>query len=316
MMREAINEALFEEMTRDPMVFMMGEDIATGGAYAAVTEGLAQKVGFERIINTPISESCFTGAALGASLRGFRPVVEFMIADFMFVAADQIINQLAKVRYMSGGNTFAPVTLRFPSGGYRTMASQHSQSIESILIHTPGIKVVCASGAYSAKGLLKTAIRDDNPVAFLEPKILYEVEEEVPEEEFTVPFGKANIIKNGSELTIAAYGYQVSLAKKAMENFPSLSAELIDLQSLDPLDINSIINSVSKTARLLIVQEDYQICSLSEHIAYEVYNNLSTKIKLKIISAKYSPIPFSPPLEQYVLPGVKDIVEAIKAMLN
>ncbi|MCL5069728.1 MAG: pyruvate dehydrogenase complex E1 component subunit beta [Actinobacteria bacterium] len=314
-LREAINEAITEEMLKDPKVFILGEDIATGGAYAAVTEGLPEKVGRERVINTPISESCFCGAALGAALKGFRPIVEFMIGDFFFVAADQVINQIAKARYMSGGKVFAPITIRFPSGGYLSQASQHSQSIESILVHTPGIKVVYPSGAYSAKGLLKSAIRDDNPVCFMEPKILYEVSEEVPEEDYAIAIGKANIITKGNDLTVAAYGYQVYQTKKAMESLPGYSIELIDLLSLDPLDLDTILSSVSKTGRLLLVQEDYAICSIAEHIAHNTYSNLSLKSKIKIISSKYSPIPFSPPLEKFVLPQVEDIARAIREIL-
>jgi len=314
--RQAINEALTEEMLRDPKVFIMGEDIATGGAYSGVTKDLPEKVGKNRVINTPISESCFTGAALGAALRGYRPIVEFMIGDFYAVAADQIINQIAKARYMSGGKVFVPITLRFPTGGYVSQASQHSQSNEALFIHTPGIKVVFPSGAYTAKGLLKSAIRDDNPVAFMESKILYETEEEVPEEEYTIPIGKSNVLLKGNDLTVVAYGYQVYQARKAIESLPAYSIELIDLQSLDPLDLDTVLSSVLKTSRLLLVQEDYAICSISEHIAYEVYKNVSVKSKIKIISSKYAPIPFSPPLEQFVLPQVEDIAKGIREILT
>jgi pyruvate dehydrogenase E1 component beta subunit len=303
-------------MARDTKVFIIGEDIATGGAYSGVCEGLPEKVGEKRVINTPISESCFCGAALGAALRGYRPIVEIMIGDFFFVAADQIINQIAKARYMSGGKVFVPITLRLPSGGYISEASQHSQSLETIYIHTPGIKVVYPSGAYSAKGLLKSSIRDDNPVAFMEAKILYGIEEEVPEGDYIIPLGKANIIQSGSGLTIVAYGYQVYQTRKAMEHFSGCSIELIDLQTLDPLDLSTILSSVSKTGKLLLIQEDYRICSISEHIAYEVTSNLSAKLKIKIISSKYSPIPFSPPLESYILPQVNNIVEGIKNILD
>jgi acetoin:2,6-dichlorophenolindophenol oxidoreductase subunit beta len=315
-LRQAINEALTEEMLRDPKVFIMGEDIATGGAYSGVTIDLPQKVGPNRVINTPISESCFTGAALGAALRGFRPIVEFMIGDFYAVAADQILNQIAKARYMSGGKVIVPVTIRLPNGGYLSQASQHSQSVESIFIHTPGIKVVCASGAYSGKGLLKSAIRDDNPVVFLEPKILYTADEEVPEEEYLIPIPKSNILSKGNDLTLAAYGYQVSQAKEAIKSLPQYSIELIDLQSLSPLDSATILESVSKTRRLLIVQEDYAVCSIAEHIAFLVYSSFSTDIKVSIISAKFAPIPFSPPLEKYILPQVDDISAGIREMLK
>jgi len=313
--RQAINEALTEEMLRDPKIFILGEDIATGGAYSAVTRDLPEKVGKNRVINTPISESCFTGAALGAALRGYRPIVEFMIGDFYTVAADQIINQIAKTRYMSGGKISVPVTLRFPTGGYVSQASQHSQSIEALFIHTPGLKVVYPSGAYNAKGLLKSAIRDDNPVAFMEAKILYETEEEVPEEEYIIPIGISNIVSPGKDLTIVAYGYQVLQVKKVMEQLP-YSIELIDLQSLDPLDMNTILSSVSKTGRILLVQEDYATCSLAEHIAYYVYNKISLKSKIRIISSKYAPIPFSPPLETFVLPQTEDITKGIHEVLE
>ena len=193
-----------------------------------------------------------------------------------------------------------------------SQASQHSQSTETIYIHTPGIKVVYPSGAYSAKGLLKSAIRDDNPVAFMESKVLYETEEEVPEEEYTIAIGKSNTLLHGNDLTLVAYGYQVSQAKKAIESLSNYSVELIDLQSLDPLDLETILSSVSKTGRLLLLQEDYRICSLSEHIAYEVSIRSSLKSKIAIISSKFAPIPFSPPLEKYLLPQVEDIIEGIK----
>jgi len=314
--RQAINEALTEEMSRDLKVFIMGEDIATGGAYSAVTAGLPEKVGKDRIINTPISESCFTGAALGAALRGYRPVIEYMLGDFYTVAADQIINQIAKARYMSGGKVSVPITLRLPTGGYLSQASQHSQSPEALYIHTPGLKVVYPSGAYTAKGLLKSAIRDDNPVAYMEPKILYEVAEEVPEEEYAIPLGKANILLKGNDLTIVAYGYQVNQSMKAIKNLINYSIELIDLQSLDPLDLETVLSSVSKTGRLILVQEDYAKCSLAEHIAYNIYTKLSLKSRIKVISSKYAPVPFSPPLEKFILPQVEDIITVIKEMLD
>ncbi len=315
-LRQAINEALAEEMERDPKVFMMGEDIATGGAYAGVTAGLPERVGVDRIINTPISESCFTGAAVGAALRGYRPVIEYMLGDFVLAAADQVINQAAKARYMAGGKVCVPLTILCPTGGYLSQASQHSQSLEVLYIHTPGIKAVYPSGPYSAKGLLKSSIRDDNPVAFLEPKILWDDEEEVPEEEYTIPLGRANIVCSGSDLTIAAYGYQVKQSKKALESLADYSIELIDLQTLDPLDLDTVLRSAAKTGRLLLVQEDYRICSLSEHIAYETYTNISLKSKIGIISSKFAPVPFSPGLEKDLLPQVDDIINGIKKIMG
>ena len=315
-LRQAINLALEEEMARDPKVFMMGEDIATGGAYAAVTEGLSEKIGKDRVINTPISESCFTGAAVGAALRGYRPIIEYMLGDFMLVAADQIINQAAKARYMSGGRVSVPLTILCPTGGYLSQASQHSQSMDVYYLHTPGIKVVYPSGPYCAKGLLKSSIRDDNPVAFLEPKVLWDEIEEVPEDEYIIPLGKANIVLSGDDLTIVAYGYQVRQAIEAIENIPGYSIELIDLQTLDPLDMDMILSSVSKTKKLLLIQEDYQKCSLSEHIAYNVSKSISLESKIDIISSKYAPIPFSPPLEKDLLPQVSDISMKIIKMLG
>ncbi len=315
-LRQAINEALAEEMERDPKVFMMGEDIATGGAYAGVTVGLPEKIGTDRIINTPISESCFTGAAVGAALRGYRPIIEYMLGDFVMVAADQVINQAAKARYMSGGRVCVPLTILCPTGGYLSQAAQHSQSLEVFYIHTPGIKVVYPSGAYSAKGLLKSSIRDDNPVAFLEPKVLWDEVEEVPEEEYIIPLGKANIVCGGSDLTIVAYGYQVKQAKKALESLTDYSIELIDLQTLDPLDLGTILKSVEKTGRLLLVQEDYRVCSLSEHIAYEVNASVGLKSKIEIISSKFAPVPFSPELEKDLLPQIEDIISGIRKVMG
>jgi acetoin:2,6-dichlorophenolindophenol oxidoreductase subunit beta len=314
--KQAINEVLAEEMKKDPKIFIMGEDIATGGAYAAVCEGLPQKVGEERVINTPISESCFCGAALGAALRGYRPIVEFMIGDFFFVAADQIINQIAKARYMSGGKVSVPIVLRFPTGGYKSMAAQHSQNLEYIFTHTPGIKTVYPSGAYSAKGLLKAAIKDDNPVVFMEAKILYEMQETVPDDDYVIPIGKANVVGQGKDLTIAAYGYQVYQARKAMEEFADCSIELIDMLSLNPLDMDTILTSVSKTRRLLLVQEDFEAGSISEHIGYHVYGHVRMQSRIEIVSSRFSPMPFSPPLENTVLPQVEDIKNAIQKILS
>jgi pyruvate dehydrogenase E1 component beta subunit len=217
---------------------------------------------------------------------------------------------------MTGGKVSVPLTMLCPTGGYLSQASQHSQSLEVFYLHVPGIKVVYPSGPYSAKGLLKSSIRDDNPVAFLEPKVLWDVIEEVPGDEYIIPLGKANIISKGNDLTIVAYGYQVKQAVKAMESLPDYSIELIDLQTLDPLDMDTILNSVSKTGKLLLVQEDYQKCSISEHIAYDVSRSISLKSKIEIISSKYAPIPFSPPLEEDLLPQISDILSKLRTMLG
>ena len=261
--REAINEALAEEMRRDPNVFLLGEDIADpfGGSYK-VTKGLSTEFGTSRVRNTPISEAGLAGAAVGAAMAGMRPVAEIMYIDFASCCFDAIANQAAKIRYMSGGQVEVPIVFRTQQGAGRSSAAQHSQSWEALFAHIPGLKVVMPSNPYDAKGLLKTAIRDDDPVIFIEHKLLYAVKGEVPEEEYTIPFGKAEIKREGSDVTIVASLRMVDFALKAAEKLAEdgISAEVIDLRTIVPLDKETIVNSIKKTGRLAVAQEAVERC--------------------------------------------------------
>ncbi|MCL4416960.1 MAG: alpha-ketoacid dehydrogenase subunit beta, partial [Actinobacteria bacterium] len=250
---EALNEAIKEEMKRDPKVFCLGEDIGPHGGTFQVTRGLFDIFGKDRIINTPISELGFTGLAVGAAMKGLRPIVEYMYIDFTLLALDQIINQAAKLRYMTGGKVQIPIVFRTQGGAGRSNAGQHSQSLEALFYHIPGLKVVMPSSPYDAKGLLKAAIRDNNPVVFIEHKLLYTKEGEVPEEDYIVPIGTADIKRSGTDLTIAVHSNMVYKVLAVAEKFRGkVDIEVIDLRTLVPLDIETIIKSVKKTNKLII----------------------------------------------------------------
>jgi pyruvate dehydrogenase E1 component beta subunit len=315
--REALREALREEMRRDQAVFLLGEDIGRywGGAFK-VTDGLAEEFGDERVRDTPISESAIVGTGVGAAITGMRPVAEIMFGDLTALAMDQIANQAAKIRYMFGGQTSCPLVIRTPFGAGVNIASHHSQSLEAWFMHVPGLQVVVPSTPYDAKGLLKTAIRGNNPVFFCEHKLLYPVEGEVPEEEYTIPFGQAEVKKEGSDVTVVATMYMVHKALGAAEKLEQegLSVEVVDPRTLTPLDKKRIVNSVKKTGRVVIVSEDCKTAGVSAEIAAviaeEAIDYLDAPIKR--VAAPDTPIPFSPPLEQYVIPNEKAIIEAVK----
>jgi pyruvate/2-oxoglutarate/acetoin dehydrogenase E1 component len=315
--REALREALREEMRRDQAVFLLGEDIGRywGGAFK-VTDGLAEEFGDERVRDTPISESAIVGTGVGAAITGMRPVAEIMFGDLTALAMDQIANQAAKIRYMFGGQTSCPLVIRTPFGAGVNIASHHSQSLEAWFMHVPGLQVVVPSTPYDAKGLLKTAIRGNNPVFFCEHKLLYPVEGEVPEEEYTIPFGQAEVKKEGSDVTVVATLYMVHKALGAAEKLEQegLSVEVVDPRTLTPLDKKRIVNSVKKTGRVVIVSEDCKTAGVSAEIAAviaeEAIDYLDAPIKR--VAAPDTPIPFSPPLEQYVIPNEKAIIEAVK----
>ena len=264
--RDALREALREEMQRDPTVFLLGEDIGRywGGAFK-VTKGLAEEFGDERVRDTPISESAIIGAAVGAAITGMRPVAEIMFGDLTTLAMDQIVNQAAKIRYMFGGQAKVPLVIRTPFGGGVNIAAHHSQCLEALFMHIPGLQVAVPSTPYDAKGLLKTAIRNDNPVIFCEHKLLYPITGPVPEEEYTLPFGEANIKREGSDVTIIATLYMVHKALNAAEKLEEegISAEVVDPRTLVPLDKETIINSVKKTGRVVIVTEDCRTAGVS-----------------------------------------------------
>jgi len=317
---EAITEALRQEMEKDPSVILIGEDIGVYGGAFGVTKGLVEKFGSDRVIDTPISEAGFIGAAVGAALAGLRPVVELMFVDFFGVAMDQIYNQMAKLRYMSGGQLKVPLTLRAPIGAGISAAAQHSQTLYSIFAHVPGLKVVVPSTPHDAKGLLISSIHDDNPVVFLEHKVLYGIKGEVPEEEYTIPLGKADIKREGSDITIIGIARTVWNSLEAAEQLSKegISVEVIDVRSIVPFDKETVIKSVKKTGRVVIVDEDYDRCGfaswVSSIIADEAFEYLDAPIKR--ITTPNVPIPFIPPLDQYILPDSKKIINTVKSILG
>lgn len=318
--REALREALREEMRRDKAVFLLGEDIGRywGGAFK-VTEGLAREFGDERVRDTPISESAIIGTAVGAAITGMRPVAEIMFGDLTTLAMDQIANQAAKIRYMFGGQTSVPLVMRTPFGAGVNIASHHSQSLEAWFMHVPGLQVAVPSTPYDAKGLLKTAVRSDNPVVFCEHKLLYPIEGEVPEKEYTIPFGVADVKREGSDVTVVTTLYMVHKALNAAKELEAegISIEVVDPRTLTPLDKQTIITSVKKTGRIVIVSEDCKTAGVSAEIAAivaeEALDYLDAPIKR--VAEPDTPIPFSPPLEQFVIPDEKAIIQAVKEVV-
>ncbi len=318
--KAALNEALCEEMRRDSSVFLLGEDVGRywGGAFK-VTEGLAEEFGDERVRDTPISESAIVGVAVGAAITGMKPVAEIMFGDLTALAMDQIANQAAKIHYMFGGQAKCPIVIRTPFGAGVNIASHHSQSLEAWFMHVPGLYVAMPSTPYDAKGLLKTAIRDNNPVMFCEHKLLYPVEGEVPEEEYTVPFGVADRKREGSDVTVVATSYMVHKTLKAAEELEKkgISVEVVDPRTLMPLDKQCIISSIKKTGRIVIVSEDCKTAGVSAEIAAliaeEALDYLDAPIKR--VAEPDTPIPFSPPLEQYVIPDEESIIKAVKEVV-
>ena len=317
---KAIGEALHEEMLRDDKMFIMGEDMAVMGNVFAITRGFLEEFGPNRVIDTPISEEGFVGMAVGAAMRGMRPVVELMYDDFATECADPLFNQAAKIRYMTGGQCSVPMVLRAPMGSGRRNAGQHSQSLENFFCHFPGLKVVAPCSAEDAKGLLKAAIRDDDPVVFLEHKLLYARKEEIPEGEYTIPLGKASVKREGKDLTIISWSREVNFSMEAAEALSKegIDAEVLDLRSLVPLDWDAIRASVSKTHYVVIVSEEVKRGSyageLSAQIAEELFDELDAPVErvcgLNICS------PFSPVLEDKNFPHPENIVQAVKHVLN
>jgi len=318
--RQALQEALREEMQRDEAVFLLGEDIAEFGGSYKVTAGLLDEFGAERVRNTPISEAAIVGAALGAALVGMRPVAELMYVDFCAIAMDQIVNQVAKVRYMFGGKAKASLVIRTQGGAGRSSAAQHAQSLEAWFMHVPGLKIAQPSTPYDAKGLLKTAIRDDNPVMFLEHKLLYPVQGPVPEEEYLIPFGVADIKRAGTDVTVVATSRMVHRALAAAEKLADegIAAEVIDPRTLNPLDEETILNSVRKTQRLVIAYEAYERGGVGAEIAALVANKALDYLDAPIerVASFNTPMPFSPKLENYVVPTEERIMAGIKRVLG
>ncbi len=317
---EATLEAMAEEMERDERVFVMGEDIARQGGIFGQFKGLPARFGTDRVKDTPISETAIVGAGVGAALAGMRPVVDMHFADFIGVAMDEVFNQMAKIRYMFGGQTTVPVVLRAPDGIIRSAAAQHSQCIEAWMLHIPGLKVVIPSNPADAKGLLKAAIRDDNPVIYFEHKALFAKKGPVPEGDHLTPIGKANVVKEGTDVTIISYSLTMAKALNAAEKLAEegLKAEVIDLRTISPIDTETIYKSVQKTNRLVIVHEAVKTGGVGAEIASLVAEEMMDYLDAPIVrlGMKYVPIPFSPALESLVLPTVDDIVQSVKRIVG
>lgn len=316
----AIRDCIEQEMKRDGSVFIMGEDIAEQGGIFGCTRGLLKEFGAKRVRNTPISESTFVGAGIGAAAAGMRPIVELMYMDFVYVAMDQLLNQAAKIRYMFGGKAKVPLVVRGQQGIGRGNAGQHSQSVESLFMHIPGMKVACPATPADAAGLLRTAIRDDNPVMFFEHKALYATKGEVPDDEsFALPFGKANIIRKGTDATIVATLLYVGKTLEAADILAEegISVEVIDPRTLVPLDIDTIIQSVKKTGRLVIVHEAHKTNGFGTEIAAQVTEQAFKYLDAPParIGAKHCTLPFNLGLENAVVPQVDDIVATVKKTL-
>ncbi len=320
MVREALNEAMREEMTRDERVFVMGEGIAQRGGSYKVTVGLLDQFGPKRVIDTPISEASFTGMAVGAAITGMRPVVEILFIDFSSLIIDQIVNQAAKYRFMSGGKGRVPMVLRTQGGSGNGLAAQHSQSLEAWYYHVPGLKVVMPSTAYDAKGLLKSAIRDEDPVVFIEHKLLYMDKGHVPQTDYSIKLGVGDIKRPGSDVTLVAWSGMVKHALAAAEELAAqgIDAEVIDPRALVPLDKEMILESVRKTEHLVIVQEAVRRGGVASDIASivqeEAFDYLDAPIK--ILAGKNTPIPFNVNLEKACVPRKEEIVSAVKEMFN
>ena len=319
---QALNEALHEEMRRDPTVFVIGEDVAiwgAGGGIFGVTKGLVNEFGEGRVRDTPISEEAIAGIAVGAAVTGCRPVAEIMYVDFTAHAMDPLVNQAAKLRYMFGGKARVPMVLRTQEGAGRGNAAQHSQSLEAWFAHIPGLKVFVPSTPYDAKGLLKTAIRDDNPVIFLEHKVLYFTKGPVPEEEYLVPQGVADVKREGSDVTYVGIHTMVLKGLEAAEELASdgISMEVIDPRTLVPLDVETIVRSVKKTGRLVIGHEGYERGGIAGEIAMKVIEEAFDYLDAPIqrVCGKNVPIPYNAQLERAVIPQKEDIVAAVKAIL-
>ena len=327
--RQALNEALFDEMRRDPTVIVMGEDICGGagapgeddawGGPFGVTKGLSGEFGRERVLDTPISESAFIGAAAGAAARGLRPVAELMFCDFLGVCFDQIFNQAAKFRYMFGGRAVTPMVVRMMFGAGLRAASQHSQSLYPIFTHIPGLKVVIPSSAYEAKGLLTYAIRDDDPVMFLEHKAMYDEEEEVPDESYVIPFGEANLTREGDDVTVVAIGRMVQLANQVADLLEKegIGCTVLDPRTTSPLDSDSIIESVEDTGRLVVVDEAYPRCNMATDISALVCRHAFAALKAPVhmVTPPHTPVPFSPELEDAYVPSAAKIEAAVREVV-
>ena len=328
--RQALNEALHLEMSRDKNVIIFGEDVcggtggtgekdAWGGAFG-VTKGLLSEFGPDRIMDTPITESAFVGAAVGAAMTGLRPVTEIMFVDFLGVCFDQIFNQAAKVRYMFGGKADMPMVLRASYGAGASSASQHSQALYPIFTHIPGLKVVVPSNPYDAKGLLINAIRDEDPVIFLEHKMLYDFSGEVPDEAYTVPFGEAGIIREGKDVTLISLGKMVNVCQEAADELAkeNVAASILDLRTISPLDEETILEFTEETGRVVVVDEAYPRCGVAADVSSIIVEKAFSDLKapIKKVTPPHSPVPYAPNLEQAFLPSSQNVIDAVKEVIR
>ena len=316
--REALGEAMSEEMRRDPAIFLMGEEVAEyNGAYK-VSQGMLDEFGPDRVIDTPISELGFTGLGIGAAMNDLRPIIEFMTFNFSLVAIDQIINGAAKMMSMSGGQFKVPIVFRGPTGNAGQLSSQHSQNFENWYANTPGLKVVVPSNPYDAKGLLKSSIRDDDPVIFMESELMYGDKGEVPEEEYLIPIGEAKVVKEGSDVTVVSFGKFMKVANESAAEMEKegVSVEVIDLRTVRPIDYATIIESVKKTNRLVIVEEAWPLSSIATEVSHYVQRHAFDYLDAPVhrINNRDLPLPYAPTLIEEILPNVKRTVEAINAV--
>ncbi|HWH79980.1 MAG TPA: alpha-ketoacid dehydrogenase subunit beta [Candidatus Binatus sp.] len=317
---QAVNEAIAEEMRRDPTVFIIGEDVAEAGTPFKVLSGLVKEFGTERVIDSPISEAGITGVGVGAAMTGMRPIVDIMFGDFLTLTMDQLVNQAAKIHYMSGGKLKVPMVLRTTLGAARRSAAQHSQSLHAWLSHVPGLKVVVPATPYDAKGLLKSAIRDDNPVVFFEDKLMYQLKGPVPAEEYLIPLGVADVKRSGSDITFVATSSMVQVAIAAAESLEQsgVSAEVVDVRTTAPLDKQTIIESVKKTSRAIVIDEGYERYGATAEIASVIADGAFYYLDapVKRMGAMDVPVPFSPVLEDQTVPTPESVANAARRLCN
>ena len=318
-MREAISQALWEEMERDESVFILGEEVGVWGGTYAVTKGFYDHFGAKRVRDTPIAESVIIGAAIGAAMTGLRPVAELMTINFAFAAMDHIVNEAAKLRYMFGGQFTIPMVIRTPSGGGRQLGATHSQTPDAVFAHFPGLKVVAPGTPEDAKGMLKAAIRSDDPIMFIEHATLYQVRGEVPDGEYTIPLDKAKVQRPGSDVTVVTYSKMLEISMKAADELAKegIEAEIVDLRSLRPLDMEPVLESFQKTNRAVIVEEGWRSFGVGAEVSARIYEEAFDYVDAPIqrVAQKEVPLPYNRTLEQMALPQVEDVIEAVKEVL-
>jgi pyruvate dehydrogenase E1 component beta subunit len=318
-MREAISQALMEEMERDERVYILGEEVGVWGGTYAVTKGFYDKFGAERVKDTPIAEAAIIGAAIGAALTGLRPVAELMTINFAFSAMDHIVNQAAKLHYMFGGQFVLPMVIRAPGGGGRQLGATHSQTPDAVFAHFPGLKVVAPATPEDAKGMLKAAIRSDDPVLFIEHATLYQTRGEVPDGDYTIPLGKSKLQRPGQDVTIVTYSKMLDASMRAAEQLAKegIQAEIVDLRSLRPLDMGPVLESFKKTNRAVIVEEGWRSYGVGSEVAARIYEEAFDYVDMPIkrVAQQEVPLPYNRTLEQMALPQVDDIVKAVKEVM-